>query len=119
MNPLNSILKTIKKLLNVSEDCDAFDMDIIVGINSALATLRQLGVGPSEGFVVTGEDEVWSSIVGDSVLLEQVKQYVYLKVRTTFDPPSSSSVANAIAEQLKELEFRLNVQVDPFDGWDG
>ena len=42
-----------------------------------------------------------------------VKTYVYLKVKKIFDPALTGTVANAEAEIIKELEWRLNVAVDP------
>ena len=42
--------------------------------------------------------------------VEAAKQYIYLKVRTVFDPPTSGSVLEAYKKQIEELEWRLNVQ---------
>ena len=39
----NSILRTIKKMLGLDLDYEAFDVDIITHINTALMTLQQLG----------------------------------------------------------------------------
>ena len=41
-----SILISIKKLLGITKDDTDFDTDIIIHINSVLAVLSQLGVGP-------------------------------------------------------------------------
>ena len=49
-----SILNTIKVMLNVEDTCDAFDTEIVSYINSALFTLSQFGIGPEEGFSITG-----------------------------------------------------------------
>ena len=51
------------------------------------------------------------------VKLEAVKNYVYLKVRVTFDPPTSSSVLEAYKQQLNELEWRLNVQAESVENF--
>lgn len=109
----NSILKTIKSLLGPDDDYDVFDTDIIIFINGALATLTQLGLGPAEGFRITGPDETWQDFLGDYKDLESVKTYIYMKVRLVFDPPSNSTVMNSFSEACKELEWRLNVAVDP------
>ena len=108
-----SIFKTIKSLLGPDADYDAFDQDILIFINGTLATLTQLGIGPPEGFRITGETETWSDLLGDYKDLESVKTYIYMKVRLVFDPPSNSSVMNAFEEACKEFEWRLNVAVDP------
>ena len=108
-----SILNTIKGLLGPDDDYDVFDQDIIVFINSALATLSQAGVGPSEGFRITGDRETWDDFIGDSERLESVKEYVYMKVKMAFDPPTSSFVMSAYQDTCNELLWRLNVAVDP------
>ena len=52
---MESILTSIKKLLGIAEDDTSFDPDIIMHINSVFMVLRQLGVGPPEGFAIEGE----------------------------------------------------------------
>lgn len=109
-----SILYTIKKMLGLDPDYSAFDVGIIIHINSVIMILRQLGVGPQDGYSITGPDEQWSDYLGDQAsLLESVKSYIYLKVRSVFDPPSNSYVQDAIQKQIAEYEWRLNVEVDP------
>ena len=109
---MESILTSIKKLLGPEEDYTHFDPDIIMHINMAIMSLTQLGVGPSAGFVITGVSELWSDLLGDRKDIESAKAYVYLKVRLIFDPPTSGFLIDAIERQLRELEWRLNVQVD-------
>lgn len=41
---MNSVLTSIKKLLGIPEEYDAFDMDVIMHINSVLMILGQMGV---------------------------------------------------------------------------
>lgn len=108
-----SILLTIKKLLGLGEDYNVFDMDIIIHINMVFNILNQMGVGPKDGFIIKDENDLWSSYIRDSRKLEMVKTYIYLKVRQIFDPGTSSALNNAIEAQISELEWRLNVQVDP------
>lgn len=102
-----SILNSIKKLVMVDTDYDAFDDIIKININTVLANLIQMGVGPVEGFHITGEDEVWDDFLQGRLDLEPVKTYVYLKVKMYFDPPQSSAYIEAINKQLNELEVRL------------
>ena len=109
----DSILNTIKKMLGLDADYTPFDTDITVLINSALMVLRQLGIGPSEGFTITGRDETWSDFLGDSVAIEAAKAYVYLSVKSIFDPPQSGIAMDAIQRQMDEYVWRLNVEVDP------
>ena len=106
---MDSILTSIKKLLGITEEYEHFDQDIIIHINTALMILTQLGVGPSEGFFIKDKYAVWSDFIPDVKTLEAVKSYIYLKVRMLFDPPTSSSLMNAMEQNMKELEWRLNV----------
>ena len=110
---MESILTSIKKMLGISEEYTHFDEDLIMHINSALAVLCQLGVGPSEGFFITNKSAVWSDFVLDLSKLQFIKTYVYQKVKLVFDPPSSSAALQALNESIKEFEWRINVQVDP------
>ena len=84
----------------------AFDNDIIVLINSSLATLVQIGIGPVTGYAISGQNETWKDFLGDDLRLESVKTYVYLKVRIIFDPPASSAILDAYKEQIREFEWR-------------
>ena len=108
-----SILLTIKKMIGPSIAYPAFDTDLIVNINTALTVLNQLGIGPEEGFRITGEGETWYDLIGDAKNLDAVKTYIYLKVRMAFDPPTTGALTDAFKEMIKEYEWRLNVQVDP------
>ena len=107
-----SILTSIKKLLGVAEDYTEFDEDIITHINSVFLNLTQLGVGPEEGFMIEDGTAVWEDFINNSVQLQAVKTYVYLKVKLLFDPPLSSSVTESINRMIAELEWRLNAAVD-------
>lgn len=109
---MDSILNTIKKMLGLSEDYTAFDVDIINDINSAFFTLFQLAVGPSVPFSISDAEDIWSDFTGGATDIEAIKQYIYLHVKRTFDPPTSSFVSNSIDNQIKELEWRLNVYAE-------
>ena len=107
-----SILTSIKKMLGVAEDYTEFDEDIITHINSVFLNLTQLGVGPEEGFMIEDDTAVWEDFIDDSIQLQAVKTYMYLKVKLLFDPPLSSSVTESFTRMIAELEWRLNVTVD-------
>lgn len=110
---IESILTSIKKLLGIEESYTHFDADIIMHINSVLAILVQLGVGPSEGFFISGKNETWSEFLGEnSVNLEGVKTYVYMKVRLIFDPPPNAAAIDSMNRLVNEFEWRLNVSAD-------
>ena len=109
---MESILNSIKKLLGIAEDYDHFDSDIIMHINSVFATLTQLGVGPEDGFSINDESEKWEDFLPEERMLHSVKSYMFMKVKLIFDPPLSSAVIECTKEQIKELEWRLQVAVD-------
>lgn len=109
---MDSILDSVKKVLGISAEYTVFDPDIIMHINTAFFTLSQLGVGPEGGFLISSKDDTWDSYISEQSNLEAVKSYVYLRVRILFDPPSSSYVLTSMENQIKELEWRLNVEVD-------
>ena len=116
---MESILTSVKKLLGIAEEYTAFDPDIIMSINSVFAILEQLGVGPDGGFSISDVTATWSDYFGDSeevVKAEAVKNYVGLKVKLMFDPPTSSSVMQATSNMVNELEWRLNVACDKTSG---
>ena len=54
----------------------------------------------------------WEDFINDSIQLQAVKTYMYLKVKLLFDPPLSSSVTESFTRMIAELEWRLNVAVD-------
>lgn len=110
-----SILTSIKKLLGITEDYAHFDTDIIIHINTVFMILMQLGVGPTAGFTISDASAVWGDFLSSEKQLESVKTYTYLRVKMMFDPPTSGTVIQSTENLIKELEFRLNVEVDPGD----
>ena len=112
---MDSILNTIKKLLGLTEDQTDFDSDIIVHINRAFSRLRKLGVGPEEGFSILDNMAVWGDYMEDDPNLPDVQTYVYLRTKIVFDPPLSSTVLASYKEEIKELEWTLNVDAENAD----
>lgn len=108
-----SILTTVKKLTGAGETYDAFDVDIIVAINSVFLTLNQLGVGPDTPFRITGDGENWEDFI-DLERFPAIEDYMKLRVRMTFDPPTTSFVADNFKRQIDELEWRLRHQADEY-----
>jgi len=114
----DSILTSIKKLLGIAEEYTNFDADIIMNINSVFMTLQQLGVGPSEGFMIEDDSAEWLDYIDTDRyheqlnLLSAVKTYIYLKVKLVFDPPLSASVKEIINQSIAELEWRINIEIE-------
>ncbi|WGH21695.1 hypothetical protein SEA_INKED_6 [Arthrobacter phage Inked] len=111
MSNADSILDTTKKLLGFESDYTAFDLDIITHINSVFSTLQSLGVGPSEGFMITDKEAIWDEFTGlDN--MNSVKSYMYMRVRLMFDPPTTSFHLDSLKKMAEEMEWRLNVQAE-------
>ncbi len=110
----NSILLTVKKMLGLDTSYNVFDMDVMIGINSAFSTLYQLGAPINRDFMVTGDKQKWSDLMEERYWhrLSFIPQYVYLKVRVIFDPPTSSFVLDAYNKQISELEWRINDEIE-------
>lgn len=105
-----SILKSTKELLGIDPENTDFDLEILTRINSAFSTIHGLGVGPDSGFAIEDEGPVWDDfLAGDVVQIGHVKTIVWGRVRLAFDPPQQAFLIEAIKEQIKESEWRLNV----------
>lgn len=109
---MDSILTSVKKMLGIEESYQHFNADLIMHINSVFAILSQLGVGPTNGFMIEDENAKWNDYFGSNKNLEFIKTYVYLKVRLLFDPPQNSFVVDAINKQIDELEWRINLAAE-------
>lgn len=107
-----SILTSIKKLLNISVDDKSFDQDVLIHINSVFMILNQMGVGTKETFSIKDGKTKWTDFLENNKDLESVKTYIYLKVKMVFDPPANSSIIEAYNQLIKEYEWRLNSRAD-------
>lgn len=105
----SSILTTIKKLLGLTKEYTAFDLDVITHINTVFGILTQMGIGPLEGFMIQGYGETWDQYMeGDNpTVMQQIKTLIYQKVKFFFDPPSNPNLSNAISKSIAELEYRI------------
>ena len=112
IDPKDSILTSVKKLLGIQEEDESFDVELILDINSVFMILNQLGLGPVGGFFIEDKKDTWPDFLNDRDDLNAVKSYVYLKVRLIFDPPQMGYLVESINKQCQELEWRLNVQME-------
>lgn len=117
-----SILDSTKKVLGFDGDYTAFDLDITMLINSTFGSLRQLGVGPDTGFIISDNTTLWTQYVADLTYLGLVQAYIYKSVQLAFDTPGTSFGIDAIKTQIGELAWRINIAAeqadppaDPFD----
>ena len=66
---MDSILNSVKKMLGIQEEYEAFDQDIIMHINSVFMILNQIGVGPSKCFSISDSSSSWDEFKqGDDTL---------------------------------------------------
>lgn len=91
---------------------NVFDIDIIMHTNTVLAILTQLGVGPRDGFYITGDSEKWTDFISEEGSdaqknMRHVRTYVYMKVRLIFDPPTTAALITAYEQTIAELEWRI------------
>ena len=105
-----SILTSIKKLLMIDEMYEAYDADLIIHINTFLTRVHQLGIGQDK-FFIRDKSSTWKDFLGeeDEIRYQQVKDYVFMRTRLIFDPPTNSSTTKALEENMRELEWLLYV----------
>lgn len=105
-----SILNEIKHMLGLLDPTyTVFDTDITVAINTAIGILNQIGIGV-EGFFLTNERQTWKDLLGsDNLGFQMIKEFIYMKVKTIFDPPTASFVLDSYNNILNSLEYRLNI----------
>lgn len=108
-----SILSSVKSKIGMLDEYTEFDGPIIDYINSVFMVLKQIGVGPTEGFYIKDATAVWTDFMDESAELNGVKTYVGQKAKLMFDPPQSSALLQALKESIAEFEWRLNIAVDP------
>ena len=110
-----SILDDTKKLLGLDSSYTAFDTDVIVHINTVLSIISQLGLGSDGGMSIVDNTVTWTNLFGSDPTLNYIKSYVFMRVKMMFDPPQTSFAIEAYNNQIKELEWRINVNRE--DKW--
>ena len=104
-----SILTTIKNMLEIDLEDDCFDEELVTYINTCFITLKQVGTIDYD-FYITDKTTSWSDLLKDKVSsFQSVKTYVYARVKILFDPPSSSTLSS-YENLIRELEFRLGME---------
>lgn len=109
-----SVLNSVKEFIGLSEEyiVPGFDSTIEMEINSGFSELHQLGVGPDTGFYITGPVEDWNEFVEDSLIQNLAREFIFLRTKLVFDPPSASAVLDAYKARVEELKWRINVEAD-------
>lgn len=105
---MNKILASTKDLLGIPTEETSFDSQLVIYINMVLATLDHLGVGTISKYqttIIMGDLEDF--LPNDENIHDQIKMYIYLKVRILFDPPATTAILTAMQEAAAEYEWRL------------
>lgn len=106
----SSILDSVKVQLGIPANHTEFDQMLQLDINMAFSILNQLGVGPKEPFSISDNTATWDMFITQTNT-EMAKQFVALKTKELFDPPSGAA-SDALTRNLNELTWRLNVAVN-------
>lgn len=115
---IESILISMRKQIGLDKDCSDFDSDLIMHINSAFLNLKQIGVGPDEGYAIENDEDEWNDYIDIEehpelkTLLSAIKTFIFIKVKLIFDPPQSSAVSALLKEALAEAEWRINLEAE-------
>lgn len=105
-----SILNDVKKLIGIYETNTDFDKDLIIDINSVLFDMWQMGIVVDD-YSISDNKKTWSNVLlnPENMAMDPLKTWVALKVKMIFDPPTSSILAEAYRENLKEMEWRIYI----------
>lgn len=107
----DSILNATKEILGLDADDDAFDLDIITHINTALSVLYQMGV-QSEPVVIEDREATWEALGLAPEILSLARSYMFLKTQFLWDPPTTSFLIKARQDQIGELEYRMTLYAE-------
>jgi hypothetical protein len=100
----------MKKALGVPVNNLGFDAELLLRINSTRASLVQLGVSDLDGINVTNITE-WPTFQS-TVLQDNVKHYMLIKVKQGFDPVPSETIASSLRDEANVLEGRIAHEVE-------
>lgn len=107
----DSILNTIKGLLEIESTDTSFDSDLVRHINSAIFKSGMIGVGDDQKFKIENEEAKWKELTTREDL-EGLIDFIYIDVKLVFDPPQTGPLLNNLKEERSRLEFHLLVQAE-------
>jgi hypothetical protein len=105
-NP-DSVLDSVKQALGLSPDSTSFDLEVTMHINAVIGFLQGIGVNNNGALYVSDNTTHWVSITSRQDLINLTKTYMFLKVKSIFDPPANPKVIDAMERQILEFEWRL------------
>lgn len=106
----SSILVNIRESVGLMGDNSEFDTDLLIHINSTIATLAQIGA--CDVVIVSDDTTQWrelknESLVGSNMFM-MVPTYVALSTKLIFDPPPPSAV-EIYKQKADEILWRLKI----------
>ena len=103
-----SILNSVKDICGIHPTNSDFDKDLIPALNSVLFILYQEGLA-DESYTVTDEFKTWGDILLNGEhpeAINSIVEWVGLRTKLIFDPPTSSALLQALKDNIAELEWR-------------
>lgn len=102
-----SILSEIKKVIIGYEDDNGFDNELLAYIDFAIGDLVEIeSCKKVEDPSSASMDDLYIDTEDDSYKY-LVRQYILLSVRLSFDPPTISTLYQALDGKKRELMYRL------------
>lgn len=108
-----TVLNDVKEYIGIPEDETVFDMELMTNINLTLSHLGQLGL-PGLETILIGSTWNWPTMA-DPQLNNYFKGYLPKKVKFLFDPSANTTIHNAAAKVLDEIEQRMMMRLDQLD----
>ena len=103
-----SVLYSVKYICGIHPANHDFDHDLIPALNSVLFILYQEGLS-DKPYRVVDETLTWGDILLNGEHPEAIStivEWVGLRTKMIFDPPTSSALMDALKENIAELEWR-------------
>lgn len=102
------ILTEIKSMLDgIPEDTTDFDDKILSHINGALMSAKRLGLRGDVPLVATKTTTFNDLFTKSEEMVSAIKNFIYIKVKLVFDPPSNDYGIKALERMLKETVFDI------------
>lgn len=105
---VTTILDHLKSALGIGLDVTHFDDELITHANLVWIPLEQIGIEGKDDFDLA-VNTTWTDYTDDVKLQNNLRGYLYMNVRLTFDSPTNSFLVESLKSQIAQLEWRLNV----------
>lgn len=104
-----SILEDVRVAVGLSKDTTDFDTELLMHINTAIATLRQNGV--TNFIIVEDANQMWIDLIDPTKIkgneyFGMVPLFVTLSTKIIFDPPPPSTVEQ-YSKNIDQILWRL------------